>query len=214
MALEPLVIIGAGGLGREVAQYCQSIEPDRPFLHAVTRPEFLRPGEPDVLLSAIPRGTPFICAIGDPTTRRRITEQAQGLGLVPESLVHPSAVVSRDAQIGHGALICPGVIITTGVTVGHHVHLNLATTVAHDVALEDYVTTAPGVNISGHVRLKAGAYVGTGASIINGTPTEPLIIGSAAVVGAGACVVRAVADGTTVVGVPARELRPRPPDAV
>jgi sugar O-acyltransferase (sialic acid O-acetyltransferase NeuD family) len=210
MTTDQLVIIGSGGFGREVAQLSRQIDPGRPVVHAVTGEEFLRPGLDDVILNQVPAGTTFVCAIGDPEERRRATELALQAGLRAATLIHPSVDLSGDNRIGRGAIICAGVIITTGITIGDHVHLNLATTVGHDAVLHDYATTAPGVNISGFVTLEAGAYVGTGASIINGSSSEPLVIGAHAVVGAGACVVRAVSPGTTVVGVPARELRPKP----
>src|SRR5262249_16640349 len=62
---------------------------------------------------------------------------------------------------------------------------------------------APGVHVSGWVTIGARAYVGTGATIINGHRGAPLTIGDDAVIGAGACVTKSVEAGTTVVGVPA-----------
>jgi acetyltransferase-like isoleucine patch superfamily enzyme len=70
--------------------------------------------------------------------------------------------------------------------------------------MDDYATLAAGVMVSGRVRIGAGAYIGTNASIINGEADAPLVIGEDAVVGASACVTRSVAAGTTVVGVPAK----------
>ena len=61
-----------------------------------------------------------------------------------------------------------------------------------------------GAHISGWVHFGRGVYVGTGAVIINGHEGVPLTLGDGAVVGAGACVTRSVAAGTTVVGVPAK----------
>jgi len=70
----------------------------------------------------------------------------------------------------------------------------------------DFTTLAPGVHISGCVHLGKRVYVGTGAVIINGTQEEPIVIGDDAVIGAGACVIKSVPTGQTVVGVPARPL--------
>jgi len=84
--------------------------------------------------------------------------------------------------------------------------VNLDCTIGHDVVIGDYATLAPGVHISGWVRLERASYLGTGATIINGLEAQPLVIGEGAVVGAGACVTKSVLPGTTVVGVPARPL--------
>jgi acetyltransferase-like isoleucine patch superfamily enzyme len=107
-------------------------------------------------------------------------------------------------QISEGTVICAGCILTTNIRVGPHAQINLDCTIGHDVVLEEFATLAPGVHVSGWVHLGARAYVGTGAVILNGTADAPLVIGDDAVIGAGACVTRSVAPGTTVVGVPAR----------
>jgi serine acetyltransferase len=104
-------------------------------------------------------------------------------------------------------VICAGCILTTNITIGNHVQINLDCTIGHDAVLEDFVTLAPGVHISGCVKIEEGAYIGTGASIINGTRDEFIVIGRDAVVGAQACVTRSVGAGVTVVGVPAKTMQ-------
>ena len=89
--------------------------------------------------------------------------------------------------------------MTTNVTLGRHVHINLNSTVGHDCVLADYVTVNPLVAVSGSVTVGADSMLGTHSSVLQG-----LTIGAAAVVGAGACVVQDVAPSTTVKGVPAR----------
>jgi serine acetyltransferase len=84
------------------------------------------------------------------------------------------------------------------------VHVNLACTVGHDAVLEDYATLAPGVHVSGHVVVEEGAYVGTGANVV-----ERLRIGRWSVVGAGSTVLANVPANTTAVGIPARVIKTR-----
>ena len=59
-------------------------------------------------------------------------------------------------------------IITTDLTVGAHVILNLNSSLTHDDIIEDYVTIQPGVAIAGSVHIGEGTEVGTGSSIIQG----------------------------------------------
>jgi acetyltransferase-like isoleucine patch superfamily enzyme len=87
------------------------------------------------------------------------------------------------------------------------VHVHCA--IGHDVTLDAFSTLLPGVRVAGCVRIGRRAYVGTGATIINGTPDAPLVVGEDAIIGAGACVTRSVEPGVTVVGVPARPLTKR-----
>lgn len=199
-----LVVVGAGGFGREVAWLARSASPGSDVVLAVTDPRYL-PDAPSgtTLVEHLPSGLPFVCAMGDPTARRATVDTCLSHGLVATSLVHPQVDLSGDNTIGTGAVITAGVIVTTGITIGEHVHLNLGTTIGHDVVVGDYVTTAPGVHVSGHVRIEDGAYLGTGAVVINGSPHDPLVIGAGAFVAAGACVTRHVEPTALVAGVPA-----------
>lgn len=95
--------------------------------------------------------------------------------------------------------------MTTGIQCGNFGLYNLNCTIAHDCQIEDFVTVGPGANISGNVHLKEGCSIGTGAVVLQGRSTDDkLVIGSDAVIGAGAVVTRQVGDGLTVKGVPAR----------
>jgi sugar O-acyltransferase (sialic acid O-acetyltransferase NeuD family) len=127
-------------------------------------------------------------------------------GLRPGTLIHPRVERSRWSEIGEGTVVCVGSHIAPNVVLGRHVQVNRSCDVSHDVVVGDYATLGPGVKVSGRVRIGARAYIGTNASIINGQPDAPLLIGDDAVIGAAACVTRDVPPRTTVVGVPARPL--------
>jgi serine acetyltransferase len=124
-----------------------------------------------------------------------------------ETFIHPRTERSRWIQVGIGTVICAGNILTTNITLGRHVQINIDCTIGHDVIMGDYATLAPGVHISGCVHLGQRVYVGTGAVIINGTQEQPITIGDDVVIGASACVTRSVPPDLTVIGVPARPLR-------
>lgn len=151
----------------------------------------------------------FVAAVGDPSTRAAMARRAEEAGFVPASLVHAGVARSRWVEIGDGSVVCAGSILTTNIRLGRHVQINLDCTIGHDAVLEDFATLAPGVHVSGCVVLARGCYVGTGASIINGSPHAPLVVGAGATVGAGAVVTRSVPPNVTVVGVPARPRDPR-----
>lgn len=148
-----------------------------------------------------------VLGIGAPRTRERLAQKVSTMGLSFETLIHPRVERSRYIEIGTGTVICAGNILTTNITIGDQVQINLDCTVGHDVVMKNFATLAPGVHISGCVQVGHAAYIGTGAVIINGTPDEPIVIGDDAVVGAGACVTKSIPAGLTVVGIPARPLQ-------
>jgi len=211
MTNELVAVYGGGGFGREVAWLAQEcgqgiacfIEDDE--------------SKQGVLLNGVPvlslmearcrfRSAGVIGGVGAPRTREVLMAKAAEAGFRFATLVHPRVERSGWTDIGEGSVICTGNVITVNTVLGRHVQLNLGCTVGHDVVMGDFATLAPGVHVSGCVRLGRRVYVGSGAVIINGTQSEPLNIGDDVVIGAGACVTKSVPPGVTVVGVPARPL--------
>lgn len=203
-----LVIVGAGGHGREALAVARAVNrlSDRWFElafvdDAPVPPELLERAEAHCigdLDELIAGGDEHVIAIGDPATRRRVARRVGGRAPAV-ALVDPSAWIGDDVQLGEGAMVFPGAVCTTNIRVGHHSHLNCGTIVSHDCRIGDYVSLSPGVRLNGAATVGDGALLGTGAIVLPG-----VTVGQDAVVGAGAVVIDDVADGTTVVGVPAR----------
>lgn len=207
----PVVVVGAGGHGREVLDVLQAVgargEEAYDFLG------FLDDGDPDGealarrearLLGTVEwlaghAGVRYVLAVGRGCLRRSLDAYACGLGREPLGLVHPRAHVGSDVVCGAGTVVFPLASVTTHVRLGRHVHVNLNSTVAHDCVLGDYVTVNPGANLSGGVTLEEGVTVGTGASVNQG-----VTVGRGTTVGAGAVVVRDLPPGVVATGVPAR----------
>lgn len=204
-----LYVVGAGGHGRETAWLAtQCVGGSISIIHLVDRAEYLTGpvnGNPVELLSdiSVTDATRYVVAVGDVLSRRRLVGACGRRGLRATSLVHPRAEISDSVNISEGVLIAAGSVVTTNVELGIHVHINVGCTVSHDVSIGAYSSLSPGVHVSGNVVFGEGVFVGTGASIINGLPDRPLVIGDGAVIAAGACVTEPVSAGATVAGVPA-----------
>lgn len=206
-----LLIFGAGGFGREIAWLAQQCWGERTeIVFCVDQPHYVSApvnGIPVKLLEDFAGDTgdqlAYVVAVGDPEHRMRIVGLHEAMGMRPATLVHPRVEASRWIEIGPGSVLCAGVIATTNIVIGAHVHINLDCTIGHDVVIGDYSTLAPGVHVSGNVTIGSRAFIGTGATILNGSSKSPLVIGDGAVVGAGACVTKPVEPGALVVGVPA-----------
>jgi sugar O-acyltransferase (sialic acid O-acetyltransferase NeuD family) len=215
--IQEIAVYGAGGFGREVAWLVHSCNQqkeqcrmacfvdDNPTMHGKILNEI-----PVLSLDGARKRFPaakFVSAIGNPQVRETVMERVASLGLGTATLVHTNVECSQWVEIGQGTVICAGTTLTTNITLGRQIQINLHCTVGHDVIMGDYTTLAPGVHVSGWVHFGRRVYVGTGAVIINGTRANPLTIGDDAVIGAGACVTQSVPPKTTVVGVPARALQ-------
>ncbi len=215
--MEQIAIYGSGGFAREVAWLIQSCN-----LNGVDRYKIVCFIDDDVnkqglLLNEIPvfslEGalerfpTALVTgAIGMPSTREIVIRKAEQIGYKFTTIIHPNVELSKWNEIGNGVVICAGNILTVNIRLGQHVQINLDCTIGHDAILDDFTTLAPGVHVSGYVHMGKRVYVGTGATIINGTHDNPLIIGDDVIIGAGACVTRSIPARTTVVGVPAKPI--------
>lgn len=209
----PIVIVGCGGFGREVQDIIDAINrvsltwdlmgyvddnPNPTNLKLIESRGSALLGSTDWLRDA-GLSAQYVVGIGSGSARRSIDVKLSERGLVPAILVHPAATLGYDVRIGAGSIICAGVRATTNIFLGRHVHLNINSTIGHDSTLADYVTVNPLVAISGWVSIGAETMIGTHSAVL-----QQLSIGERSVVGAGACVVKDVADATTVKGVPAR----------
>lgn len=211
-----VLIYGGGGMAREVAWLLESINKankkykfigfidDDVSLHG----QFLN-SYPVMSLEHAYAQHPsahVVSGIGNPKIRQLTLQKALELGFELATPIHPRAEMSQWVDIGTGTVICAGNILTTNIKLGKCVQINLDCTIGHDVVMGDYTTLAPGVHVSGWVHMGKRVYIGTGATIINGTREKPLVIEDDVVVGAGACVVKSLPRGVTAVGIPAKPL--------
>ena len=116
-----------------------------------------------------------------------------------ETVIHPTAVVSKQAKIGNGVCIQPFVSIGPNVEIGNHVQIFAQCLIGHNSILKDYSYVANNACIGANVVLKEGAYLGTNCSTL-----ENITIGKWSLVGIGSVVIKSIDDYTKVVGNPSR----------
>jgi sugar O-acyltransferase (sialic acid O-acetyltransferase NeuD family) len=211
-----IAVFGAGGFGLEVVMLIEQINEetngweiigffddgidvgriinDYPVLGGINK------------LNQWDRKLSVVFALGLPRTKKAVFEKIKNKNISYPVLIHPNVVIGKNkyVSIGEGCIITAGNIITTNISIGKHVILNLACTVGHETEIGDFSSFMPTCNISGGVQIGEATFWGTGAKIING-----ICVGNNVIVGAGSVIINNVIDDVTVAGVPAEILKKR-----
>jgi len=208
--MKDIVIVGRGGLAREVEWLIERINEKKPeswnvlgFITDEIPNKKTRVIGEDRWLAAVDRELYAAIAIGDPKIRESIFKKYTcNPKLSFPNLIDPSVIFSSRVKLGQGNIICTGTTLTVDIEIGDFNIINPGCTIGHDVCMEDFGTLSPGVNISGNVYMESLSEIGTGTQIIQGKR-----IGKGAVIGAGAVVISDMPEQCTAVGVPAHVIK-------
>lgn len=149
----------------------------------------------------VPPHGDVVIALGDNERRGSLHKRLAETGRTAVTLVHPDTTIGPAVDLGAGTVVSPGVRITANLRVGSGALVHTGAVLSHDDVLGDFVTISPAVTLCGGVTVGDRAWIAAGATVLPG-----VTIGEDAIVGAGAMVHRDVAPGTTVAGVPAKQL--------
>lgn len=210
--MKHLVIIGAGGMGREVyhlATECSgygTLFDIKGFLDDNTEAlDGFDFSYPPILSSIndypIEESDVFTCSIGDVQTKVRILDMIESKGGRFISLIHPNVHINKTTKIGNGLLVFHDVHVGSEAIIGNHVILQSYAAIGHDVVIGDYCRIDPKVSVIGGVKVGNRVTLHT-MSVVN----HKVKVEDDAVVGALSFVIRKVKAGTTVFGIPAKEL--------
>lgn len=203
-----ILIVGAGGFGREVLNWARdtwsdadskiagflSSNPDSLNGHRSGLPIF---GDPESFEPA--DGDAFLLAIGIPIVRRRIAESLTTRGAKFIRLIHPTAIIAPTASIGGGCIVCPYAIVSDCASVGQFTLLNYASSLGHDATTGDFCVLSPYAALSGGAILGNDVFMGMHASV--GPSTT---IGERSKITANCAALKDVGNDALVFGSPAR----------
>lgn len=207
--MKNLVIIGAGGCGREVLQWAKDINELDPRWHIK--------GFIDDDLSAlngkkcsvnvlskiddyiIDPNDEFVCCIGNSMIRKSVIEKMEYKGATFVSIIHPKAIIADSCFLGKAIIIYPFALISDNTEIGDGCIINMHSSVAHDSVLGEYCTISAHCDVTGMCKLGNNVFMGSTAKIVPGQ-----IIGNDAYICAGSTVMSKVRDGRKVLGNPAK----------
>jgi len=213
--IQPVVVYGAGGNGRETVQLIEDINAHRarwdvlgfidddPATHGREVNGLPVLGGID-WLSAEGVHARIALGVSSPTSKRRIVARVGSDSQRFITIVHPSVRLCRWLEIGPGTSIAAGTMLTVNIHIGAFVSVNRVCNISHDCRLGDFTTVAPATNLSGGVELGAGCEIGSGVTTIEGVS-----VGEWSIIGAGAVIAANLPPNCTAVGVPARPIKHR-----
>jgi UDP-3-O-[3-hydroxymyristoyl] glucosamine N-acyltransferase len=132
---------------------------------------------------------------------------SEAKGLRPSDLgvlVHSTAHVAPSATLGPGTWVQPNATVASMSHLGMCCHVNRNASVGHHNRWGRFCRINPGAHTAGQCHLGEGVTIGMGAVV-----REGINVGRGGVVGAGSVVIKHVAEGETVVGIPAKPLQPK-----
>lgn len=202
---EKIIILGAGGHGKVVKELAEDcgyevigfVGDNKPVGSRILDKKVLC--KIDDIASLLSETTNIAIAIGANTVREKRAKQMLDHGFKTPSLIHPSCVFSKSADVGKGTVVMGGTVINAEAYVGDFCIINTGATVDHDCRIGDYCHISPGANLGGEVTIRDFTWVGVGAAV-----RECTTIGKHVMVGGSAFVACDIEDNVTAVGVPAK----------
>jgi sugar O-acyltransferase (sialic acid O-acetyltransferase NeuD family) len=166
-----LVIVGAGGHGKAIADLAESlcvwseiVFVDDSYPDTKEAMGFRIVGKTGDIYEGSFKNSSFIVAIGNNIVRMKLVKEITSNGMNLISITHPTAIVSKYAIIGAGVAIMAGAIVGTNASLADGCLINANSTVDHDCILESGAHLGVGVQIAGGVCIGAKAWLQAGVS--------------------------------------------------
>jgi sugar O-acyltransferase (sialic acid O-acetyltransferase NeuD family) len=208
-----LIIISAGSFGREISVWArQAIDAGAPWMlkgFLDDRADILKKSSCILPILASPESYEpaaddmFLCGIGTPRVKQAYCSQMAAKGAVFATLIHPTALVGQNVEIGAGSIIGPFTQMSCDIRIGSHVAFGTHSNTAHDTAIGDFAQISGSCEINGSAEVGEGAFLGSHATILPHAK-----VGAWSYVGAASVVLRRVLPGTKVFGNPAVAIGP------
>lgn len=171
MSKEKLLLAGAGGFGRMVAeqamlQYnCAFVDDGQPVGTEICGIPVVG-GLVDLLALRKEYGL-FVVGIGNNQLRAKAYEKAKAFGYAFPNIVAPGAYVSPFAEVGCGCVVLQNVCVQNGASVGNGVLLNAGTEVHCDATVGNYALIYTNSVIRTGATVGRFARIGSNCTICN-----------------------------------------------
>jgi len=181
-----LLVVGAGGHGRSVAEAAELsgqfevvgfLDDALPVGKSVLNVAVLGPMDSTGHHRAVADQT--IVAIGNNAVREKLMQQLAAAGFVHATVIHPRAIVSPSAVLSEGSAVMAGAIVGTEARLGVGSIVNCGVVVDHHAIVEDFghlgvnASMAGGTVLGRRAWMQAGAALGYGVKVPAGVRPAP-----------------------------------------
>lgn len=176
--MKDILIIGAGGIGRETAWIIEEINEVKPTwnllgyidenseMHGKELNGYKVLGGLEVL-EKLEEKPYVVVAIANCSVKKSIVTKL-GEKYNFATIIYPTVKVSKFIQIGQGTIIYPGVTLTVNTKIGNHVLISGNCGIGHDTVIGDYSSVLWGSNFSGYDTVGESCFIGVGTKVIQG----------------------------------------------
>lgn len=204
--MKKIIIVGAGGFGREAYYLIKDINKQKPtweikgfiddFIPSLEDKHIATP-----VISTIADYIPkeedwFVMGIASPKGKDKVATLLKEKGARFATLIHPSAYVNETVEMGEGCVISGGSIGDCS-KLGNFVHI-AGSMIGQDVVIGDYSTTTGYVNVPTST-LGKRVFVGSHSVVLNDLADDVEVV-------TGSIVFHKVKTGCKVMGNPAKKI--------
>ncbi|AZB27482.1 NeuD/PglB/VioB family sugar acetyltransferase [Chryseobacterium bernardetii] len=205
-----IVIIGAGGFGRELLSF---INHSRKFGAIVPNivgfvdDNIAALDQFDIDLRVIDslsnndlnKYGSILLAINNSSIKRNIFSNTDHSKI--QGFVHHTCIIGDRAKIDQSVVLFPNTLVSCDAEVSKGVFINCGSQVGHDVFIDEFTNIMANVDLGGYCKIGKNVLIGTGSTIYPGVK-----IADNTIIGAGSVVFRNIKESGTYVGNPAKKI--------
>lgn len=209
--MKQLVIIGAGGFGREVSEIAKNCKGYgtvffiKGFIDDDINALDNFDNYPKIISTIkeynVVENDVFICAIGSLKTASLLTNLMLNKNAIFFNLVHNDSEIRKNVKMGIGIIVGSGTIISTDVKIGDFTQIMSNCIIGHDTIIEDFCRIGDMVFIGGNSKIKSTTFIA-----VNSTILENISIAESSIIGAGSVLIKSIKHTGTYFGNPAKKI--------
>lgn len=213
--MQKLVILGAGGLAREIQQIISDINAEDSTFELIgfidenveNHGKMIRQvpvlGDFEWLEKNKNKQIGLVLGTGFPKIKKRFVGLVRQIRLFSfPVLIHPMAHIGNNVKIGGGVVIMMHNSITVDIEIGDYAMINQGCSIGHDTRIGRFASLSPHCVISGHTTIGEGVDLGSNVA------TKPGVsIGDWSVIGLQSGVIKDIPARVVAVGCPAEVIR-------